>query len=311
MNLSSKYKNYLEISPEIEAALLNHQPVVALESTIIAHGMPYPENVEVAKTCEQIVRKFGSIPATIALINGKIKVGLTEAELELIGKKGSEVIKASRRDLAYVLSQKLLGATTVSGTMLGASLLGIKIMATGGIGGVHRGAELTFDVSADLEELAKTEVAVVCAGIKAILDIPKTMEYLETKGVPVIGYQTKHLPFFYSAISHQLVDFELDTPKDVAEFLDVHWNLGLKGLLIANPIPSEYSMDPKVINQAIDKAIIEMDKLNLRGKETTPYLLKTVKDLTEGKSLEANIALVYHNCELASLIAKEFYHNNK
>lgn len=307
MNLSK----YLEISSEVQKALLNNEPVVALESTIIAHGMPYPENVEVAKTCEQIVRKNGAVPATIALIDGKIKIGLTEEELELIGQKGPEVFKTSRRDFAYVLSKKLLGATTVSGTMLGASLAGIKIMATGGIGGVHRGAELTFDISADLEELGKTPVGVVCAGIKAILDISKTLEYLETQGVPVIGYGTKHLPFFYSASSDYFVDYELNSPQEVANLLQTHWDLGLKGLLICNPVPEKYSMDPKTINQAIDEALKEMDKLNIKGKETTPYLLRIVKDLTKGKSLEANIALVYHNCELASLIASSYYNNNK
>ncbi len=299
-------KRYLEISPEVQDALLNNKPIVALESTIIAHGMPYPENVEMAKQCEQIVRSYGATPATIAVIGGKIKVGLTEDQIELIGKKGKEVIKTSRRDLSYVLSQGLLGATTVTTTMFASSLAGIKIMATGGIGGVHRGAELTFDISADLDEFGMSGVAVVCAGIKAILDIPKTLEYLETKGVPVIGYQTKYLPYFYSASSEHLVDYTLNTPEEIACLLKTHWDLGLKGVLIANPIPAEHSMDPVLINQAIDKAIKEMEKLNLRGKEQTPYLLKTVKDLTAGKSLASNIALVYNNCKLASQIAASY-----
>jgi pseudouridine-5'-phosphate glycosidase len=296
---------YLEISPEVTEALTKGRPVVALESTIIAFGMPYPQNVETALNCEKIVRENGAVPATIAIIGGKIKVGLSIADIKVLAEGGPEAIKTSRRDIAYVVSQKLAGATTVSTTMFAARLAGIKVFATGGIGGVHREASTTFDISADLEELAQTDVAVVCAGFKSILDLPKTMEYLETKGVPVIGYQTGILPAFYTEESGCSVNYNLKTPEGVASFIKVKWDLGLKGgIVIANRIPHEASMDPAVINRAIDDALEEMKKAGITGKETTPYLLSKIKDLTSGKSLDANMSLIYNNCKLASRIAK-------
>jgi len=298
---------YIELSKEVEEAVKNNRPIVALESTIISHGMPYPKNVETARKCEEIVRKNGSIPATIAILNGKLKVGLSSEELEYLGKTGRKIVKTSRRDIAYNVANKIDGATTVSATMYIASLAGIKVFATGGIGGVHRGAEITFDISADLEELAVTNVAVVCAGIKSILDLGLTMEYLETKGVPVIGYQTEILPAFYSRESDFKVNFKIDTPKEIANVLKTKFDLGLNGgILVTNPIPEEMSMDSKIIDAAIDSAITEMDQLGIKGKEQTPYLLGKIVELTEGKSLESNIALVFNNCKLASEIAFRF-----
>jgi len=298
---------YIELSKEVEEAVKNNRPIVALESTIISHGMPYPKNVETARKCEEIVRKNGSIPATIAILNGKLKVGLSSEELEYLGKTGRKIVKTSRRDIAYNVANKIDGATTVSATMYIASLAGIKVFATGGIGGVHRGAEITFDISADLEELAVTNVAVVCAGIKSILDLGLTMEYLETKGVPVIGYQTEILPAFYSRESDFKVNFKIDTPKEIANVLKTKFDLGLNGgILVTNPIPEVMSMDSKIIDAAIDSAITEMDQLGIKGKEQTPYLLGKIVELTEGKSLESNIALVFNNCKLASEIAFRF-----
>ena len=299
-------ENYLDILPEVENALENNLPVVALESTIISHGMPYPQNKATALQVEQIVRDNGVIPATIALLDGKIKVGLTENEIDYLAKSGSEIVKASRRDLPFLLSQKIDGATTVASTMIAANLAGIRVFATGGIGGVHRGASESFDISADLQELANTNVAVVCAGIKAILDLGLTLEYLETFGIPVLGYQTEELPAFYTQKSGFKVNYKLDSTSEIAELLKTKWNLNLKGgVVIANPIPKDKQLDFDVMKSAIDKALIEEKELGIKGKDSTPFLLKKVKELTDGLSLEANIELVYNNAKLAALIAKE------
>lgn len=296
---------FLDIAKEVKEGLEQGKPVVALESTIISHGMPYPENVETALKAEAIVRENGGIPATIAIIKGRLKVGLTAEEIDYLGKQGLNVYKTSRRDIPYVVSKNIDGATTVSATMIIASLAGIKVFATGGIGGVHRGASITFDISTDLEELAQTNVAVVCAGAKSILDLEKTLEYLETKGVPVIGYQTDYLPAFFTSSSPYKVNFRLNSPEEIAQFLKCKWEIELKGgAVIANPIPKEYEVEEKLINKAIDDAIIEMEKKNITGKDTTPFLLGKVVELTKGKSLEANINLVFNNCKLAAEIAK-------
>lgn len=298
-------KKYLEINPIVKEALDNNQPVVALESTIISHGMPYPQNVEVALEVERIARENGVIPATIGIINGKLKVGLTKEEIEYLGKEGLNVPKASRRDLAYIVSNGLNGATTVATTMIIAALAGVKIFATGGIGGVHRNAETTMDISADLEELAQTNVAVICAGAKSILDLKLTLEYLETKGVPVLGYKTKELPAFYTIKSGHNLDYAINSPEEFANILKTKWDLGLEGgVVIANPIPEEYAMDFDVITNAINEAVEEAEKLGIKGKDTTPFLLDKIKKITAGKSLEANIQLVYNNVRLASEIAK-------
>ncbi|WP_320047838.1 pseudouridine-5'-phosphate glycosidase [uncultured Ilyobacter sp.] len=300
------YEKYLDISPEIEEALEKGLPVVALESTIISHGMPYPKNVETALEVEKIIRDNGAIPATIAILKGRLKVGLSKDEIDLLGKTGLDVIKTSRRDLPFIISKKLTGATTVASTMIIASFAGIRVFATGGIGGVHRGAETTFDISADLQELAHTNVAVICAGAKSILDIGLTLEYLETNGVPVVGYQTDELPAFYTRKSGFKVDYKVDNPKEIALALKAKWELGLKGgMVIANPIPEEYSMDHKLITEIIKNALIEAEKKNIKGKESTPFLLAKVKELTEGKSLESNIQLIYNNAKLAAEISKE------
>lgn len=299
--------NYIEYNEEVKNAIDKGLPIVALESTIISHGMPFPKNVETAQRCEEIIRENGSIPATIAILNGKLKVGLSKEELNYLGRKGTEIVKTSRRDIAYNVASKIDGATTVSATMFIANLAGINMFATGGIGGVHRGAETSFDISADLEELATTNVCVVCAGIKSILDLGLTLEYLETKGVPVIGYQTQMLPAFYSRESKFKVNFKIDTPKEIAQVLKTKTELTLKGgTLVANPIPAEFSMDNVLINNAIDKAIVEMNSLGIKGKEQTPYLLGKVVELTKGKSLESNIALVYNNCKLAAKISATY-----
>lgn len=296
----------LKINPEVQQALLENKPVVALESTIISHGMPYPQNVETAKKCEEIIRQNGAVPATIAIIKGQMIVGLNDEEIEYIGKKGLEVVKASRRDLPVIISKKLDGATTVATTMIIANLAGIKLFATGGIGGVHRDYNETMDVSADLEELSQTNVCVVCAGIKAILDLPRTLEYLETKGVPVLGYQTKTLPAFYTSKSPYSVDYQVDSPNEIANILNSKWKLNLKGgVLVTNPIPEEDSLDEEVMNKAIDEALIEMKRLNITGKNTTPFLLGKIVEITGGNSLESNIKLVFNNCALAAKIAKE------
>ncbi|MFA6692703.1 MAG: pseudouridine-5'-phosphate glycosidase [Acholeplasmataceae bacterium] len=304
---------YIEIHPEVKEALLNHKPVVALESTIITHGMPYPENVKMAKNVESIIRSEGVIPATIAIIKGVIKVGLSEDEIEYLA-HAKHVIKVSKRDFGYVLSQKKDGATTVSATMLAANMAGIKVFATGGIGGVHREAETTFDISRDLEELAEIDVAVVCAGAKAILDLKLTLEYLETKGVEVLGYQTKELPAFYTRDSGLDLDYLMNDASEIASLMNAKWSIGLKGgVLIANPIPLAYSMDRIEIENSIDKALQEAKSLGIHGKETTPYLLAKIKELTQGDSLKANLELVYNNARIASKIAFEFQllHHNK
>jgi pseudouridine-5'-phosphate glycosidase len=298
-------KKYLEINPEIKAALEEGRPIVALESTIISHGMPYPKNVETAKNVEEIIRKEGAIPATIAIIKGRLKVGCNEEDIDYLGREGIKISKASRRDIPYLLSKNLSGATTVAATALIADMAGIRIFATGGIGGVHRGAEESFDISTDLEELAKSKVAVVCAGAKAILDLGKTLEVLETKGVEVIGYQTSILPAFYSRESDFSVNHRLDTPEEIAALIKAKLELGLDGgVLITNPIPKDYSLNRENIDQAIEDALKEMNELRITGNKTTPYLLAKIKDITRGSSLEANIALVYNNALLAAKISK-------
>ena len=287
---------YLEVSKEVQEALAAGKPVVALESTIISHGMPYPQNVETALNVERIIRENGAVPATIAIIGGKLKAGLSAEEIEYLGKKGQAVTKASRRDLPVLVARGDDGATTVATTMIIAAMAGIKVFATGGIGGVHRGAEVTMDISADLEELAQTPVLVVCAGAKSILDLGLTLEYLETKGVPVIGYGTDELPAFYTRQSGFGVDYRLDTPDEVAAAFRAKLDMGLKGgMLVTNPIPEEYSMDPAVINKAIDEAVAEANALGIKGKQTTPFLLAKIKDITGGDSLASNIRLVYNN----------------
>ena len=296
---------YLDIKAEAAEALSAGKPVVALESTIISHGMPYPQNVETALRVEEIVRENGAVPATIGVIGGRLKAGMTPEEIEYFGKKGQAITKASRRDLAVLCARGEDGATTVTTTMMIAHMAGIRIFATGGIGGVHRGAETTMDISADLEELAKTPVMVVCAGCKSILDIGLTLEYLETHGVPVIGFGTEKMPAFYTRESGFMVDYRMDTPEEIARAFRAAGEIGIQGgMLVANPIPEEYSMDPAVINQAIDQAVAECKALGIHGKETTPFLLAKVKELTGGDSLDSNIQLVFNNARLAARIAK-------
>lgn len=296
---------YLDIKPEVGEAIKNGKAVVALESTIISHGMPYPKNVETALNVEKIVRENGAIPATIAILNGKLKVGLTEEEIEYLG-KAENVVKTSRRDIPFIVSKGIDGATTVASTMIIAELAGIKIFATGGIGGVHRGAEETFDISADLQELANTNVAVICAGVKSILDIGLTLEYLETYGVPVVGYKTEEMPAFYTRKSGFKVDYKVDSAKELAGALKVKWDLGLNGgIVIANPILEKYEMNPEIINKAINLAIKEAEEKGIKGKESTPFLLAKVKEITGGDSLESNIQLVYNNAMVGAQLAVE------
>ena len=296
---------YLDISPEVQAALKEHKPVVALESTIISHGMPYPQNVETALNVEKIIRENGAVPATIAIIGGRLKAGLSKEEIEHLGKAGTAVTKASRRDLPVLCAKGMDGATTVATTMIIAAMAGISVFATGGVGGVHRGAEVTMDISADLEELGRTNVMVVCAGAKSILDLGLTLEYLETKGVPVIGYGTSELPAFYTRKSGFGVDYRLDTPEELAEAFAAKMKMGLQGgMLVTNPIPEEYSMDPDRINAAIEQALAEAAEKGVKGKATTPFLLAKVKELTGGDSLNSNIRLVYNNAALAAKTAK-------
>ena len=298
---------YLDISPEVAEALAAGKPVVALESTIISHGMPYPRNVETALLVEQTIRENGAVPATIAIIGGRLKAGLSKDEIEYLGKAGTKVAKASRRDIAALVARKADGATTVTTTMMIAHMAGISIFATGGIGGVHRGAEVTMDISADLEELGNTPVMVVCAGAKSILDLGLTLEYLETKGVPVVGYGTDELPAFYTRHSGFGVDYRADSPEELAAMFKAQRDLGLKGgMLVTNPIPEEYSMDKAVIDAAIDQAIKEASEKGIKGKETTPFLLAKVVELTGGDSLDSNIALVLNNARLAAKTAAEF-----
>ena len=298
---------YLDISPEVAEALNSGKPVVALESTIISHGMPYPRNVETALLVEQTIRENGAVPATIAIIGGRLKAGLSKDEIEYLGKSGRNVAKTSRRDIAALVARKADGATTVTTTMMIAHMAGISIFATGGIGGVHRGAEVTMDISADLEELGNTPVMVVCAGAKSILDLGLTLEYLETKGVPVVGYGTDELPAFYTRHSGFGVDYRADSPEELAAMFKAQRDLGLKGgMLVTNPIPEEYSMDKAVIDAAIDHAIKEASEKGIKGKETTPFLLAKVVELTGGDSLDSNIALVLNNARLAAKAAAEF-----
>ena len=297
---------YLDIAPEVAAALAEGKPVVALESTIISHGMPYPQNVETALAVEKIVRDNGAVPATIAIIGGRLKAGLTPEEIEYFGKKGPEIAKASRRDLPVLIAKGQDGACTVTTTMMIAHMAGISVFATGGIGGVHRGAETTMDISADLEELGQTPVMVICAGAKSILDLGLTLEYLETKGVPVIGYGTDELPAFYTRKSGFGVDYRLDTPAELAAAFHAQREMGLKGgMLVTNPIPEEYSMDSDVINAAIDKAVAECKAQGIHGKATTPFLLARIKDITGGDSLDSNIQLVFNNARVAAKTAAE------
>lgn len=297
---------YLDVSPEVAAALAENRPVVALESTIISHGMPYPQNVETALHVESIVREHGAVPATVAVINGRLRAGLTPEEIDYLGRKGREVIKVSRRDLPVVVARGLDGATTVASTMIIAALAGIEVFATGGIGGVHRGAETTMDISADLEELAMTPVMVVCAGAKSILDLGLTLEYLETKGVPVLGYGTAELPAFYTRQSGFDVDYRVDTPAELASIWNAKRGMGLAGgALVANPIPEEFSMDKAVIDKAIDQALTECAEQGIHGKETTPFLLARIAEITGNDSLDSNIQLVFNNVALGAEISKE------
>jgi len=295
---------YLDINPDVAAALASGKPVVALESTIISHGMPWPQNAETAKKVEQIIRDNGAVPATIAIIDGRLKAGLSNDEIDTLAKAGLSVTKCSRRDLPFVVAQKQHGATTVAATMIIAAMAGIKVFATGGIGGVHRGAQQTFDISADLQELAKTDVAVVCAGAKSILDLALTREYLETLGVPVLGYKTDTLPAFYTRESEHSVDYNLQSANDIANFIRAKWDMQLHGgAIIANPIPEEFAMDKTVIDSAINQALAEMEEQGVAGKESTPFLLARVAELTGGDSLASNIQLVFNNARLAAEIA--------
>ncbi len=299
----SDLNGYLVTADEVKLAVAAKRPVVALESTIISHGMPYPQNVKTALQAEALIRREGAVPATVAILDGVIRVGLTKAEIERLGSAGN-VVKTSRRDFPFVLSRKLNGATTVAGTMIAAGLAGIRVFATGGIGGVHRGAEHSMDISADLEELAKTDVCVVCAGAKSILDIGLTLEYLETRGVPVVGYGTNEMPAFYTDRSGFRTEYRADSPEEAAAALKAKWDLGLHGgMVVANPIPAQLAMDPDLINAAIARALVSAGARGVRGKEVTPFLLAKIKELTGGESLEANIALVYHNAVLAGRIA--------
>jgi pseudouridine-5'-phosphate glycosidase len=301
-----RMRPFLEISTLVNEALQNAQPVVALESTIISHGMPYPENAQTAFLVEKTVSDNGAVPATIAILDGKLKVGLSETEIEYLGKTGRGVAKASRRDIPFLLANGKPGATTVASTMLIAEMAGIRIFATGGIGGVHRGAAETMDISADLQELARTSVAVICAGAKSILDLGLTLEYLETQGVPVIGYQTDEFPAFYTRRSGFGVDYRLDSPAEVAKVLTTKWLAGLNGgVVIANPIPTEHEPLAAPIQAATEEALAEMHRLGIRGKEVSPFLLGKIKELTGGESLRANIELVLNNARLGAKIAVE------
>jgi pseudouridine-5'-phosphate glycosidase len=297
-------EKYLDIKPEIKQSLAENKPVVALESTIIAHGMPYPQNVETAKRCEQIIRENGAIPATIGIINGVLKVGLSTEELEIMG-KSPNMMKVSRRDIPLVVAQKNHGATTVASTMIIANMAGIKVFVTGGIGGVHRGAASTFDISADLTELANTNVAVVCAGAKSILDLGLTLEYLETQGVPIIGYQTDELPAFYTRKSGLKLVQWCENIEDIASIINIKWHLNLKGgVVVANPVPEEFAMDFDYMTNCIDNALKKAEQLGIKGKETTPFLLAEIKKITEGKSLDTNIQLVFNNAKVGAMLAK-------
>lgn len=296
----------IRISEEVKNALKNGQPVVSLESTIITHGMPYPINIQTAEECEQEIRNLGAVPATIGFVDGVCVVGMNKEEIEYIA-ADKTCVKVSRRDIPVVVAKGLNGGTTVATTMIVSELVGIKVFATGGIGGVHKGAQQTMDISADLDEFSKTDVCVVCAGAKAILDLELTLEYLETKGVPVLGYKTSQLPAFYSASSPFKVGYRVDSAKEIADILFEKWSIGLKGgVLVTNPIEEKYSMPYEEINKIIDVAIKELNEKHIIGKEVTPFLLGRVKEMTKGESLEANIALVKNNCRLAAQIAVEY-----
>lgn len=302
MNLNA----YLEFSSEVTEAKAAGKPIVALESTIISHGMPYPQNVEMAKTVEQIIRENGAIPATIAIMDGKYKIGLSEEDLERLATE-KDVAKVSRRDLAEIIATKRTGATTVATTMIGAAFAGIRFFVTGGIGGVHRGFEETMDVSADLEELAQTSVTVICAGAKSILDLPRTLEYLETKGVPVVGYKTDVLPAFYTGTSKYKLNSYVESVDTIAEIVKVSDELSLKGgILVVNPIPKEHELESDYIDSIINKAVIEAEAKGIIGKDVTPFLLSKIVELTDGKSLESNIELVYNNAKVGAQIAKKY-----
>ena len=304
LNISSEL---LQVSAEVQQALKNNQPIVALESTIISHGMPFPENAQTALEVEETIRRQGAVPATIAIIHGVMKVGLSREEIELLGREGHNVAKVSRRDLPFVVAAGLNGATTVASTMIIAAMAGIKVFATGGIGGVHRGAEHTFDISADLQELANTNVTVVCAGAKSILDLGLTTEYLETFGVPLIGYQTSALPAFFCRTSPFDVSIRLNSAKDIAKAMAVKWQSGLNGgMVVANPIPEAFAMPEEKINAAINRAVKEAEEQGVVGKASTPFLLARVAELTGGDSLKSNIQLVFNNAILACEIAKEY-----
>lgn len=299
-------KKYIQFSKEVEQAKREGKAVVALESTIISHGMPYPQNVEMAKKVEQIVRDNGGVPATIAIIDGEIKVGLNEEELELLA-SAEDVAKVSRRDIAEILATNRIGATTVASTMICAQLADIQFFVTGGIGGVHKGAEHTMDISADLDELSKTKVAVICAGAKSILDLDKTLEYLETKGVPVVGYKTDELPAFFTRESGLKLNTRIDDVKTIAKLAEVQWDLGLdSGIVIANPVPETDQLEPSYINAIIDKAVQKAEEEGIHGKDSTPFLLGEIVKQTGGKSLETNIKLVEHNAKIGTQIAVEY-----
>lgn len=304
-------KNHLDIASPVADALREGRAVVALESTIISHGMPYPDNVDTALAVEATVREQGAVPATIAIIDGRLRAGLTHGEIEKLAKQGRAVIKTSRRDMPFVVARRLTGATTVAATMIIAATAGIRVFATGGIGGVHRGVQETMDVSADLEELARTSVAVVCAGIKSVLDIGRTLEYLETKGVPVIGYRCDNLPAFYCRDSGYPVDYRVDAPEEVAAAMRVKWSMELHGgMVVGNPVPTTDALDSTEIDLIIDEAIAEMGERGITGKETTPFLLAQIADKTGGRSLLTNIALVKDNARLAAMIAAVYAANS-
>ena len=295
------------VNPEVSKALAENRPVIALESTIISHGMPYPQNVETALNVEKVVREHGGVPATIGIIDGVGVVGMTSEEIEEFGKRGMSISKVSRRDLPIIRASKSWGATTVATTMIFAAMAGVKFFVTGGIGGVHRGAENTFDISADLEELGRTDVTVICAGAKAILDLPKTLEVLETKGVPVLGFQTSELPAFYTRTSGLKVDYAIRDYEDGARIVRAKHEMGLSGgILITNPIPEKYSIPAEQINAVIEKAIAEMDERGIKGKECTPFLLAKIAEITGGESLASNIQLVYNNAAVGTEIAKAY-----
>ena len=297
---------YLEIQPEVSQALAENKPIVALESTIISHGMPYPENLKTAQIVEETIRDQGAIPATIAIIEGKIKVGLSDKELSQLA-QAKDVKKVSRRDFPYIISNKMNGATTVAATMIVANMAGISLFVTGGIGGVHRGADKTFDISADLMELSQTNVAVVCAGVKSILDIGSTLEYLETQGVPVMGYQTLDFPAFYTQKSGFQTEYQLKDAFDAAKTIKTKWELGLNGgVIIANPIPKQHQMDQKIIDQAIKEALNQADAQNINGKDITPFLLSKIAELTGANSLISNVQLIINNAKVGGQIAKQY-----